>query len=48
MAPKEKEEIGVTSDMIRLSVGIEDLEDIKRDLQQSFDASTGVQATKWR
>jgi O-acetylhomoserine/O-acetylserine sulfhydrylase len=28
---------GVTKDLIRLSVGIEHIEDIKADLQQSFD-----------
>ena len=28
---------GVTKDLIRLSVGIEHVDDIKADLQQSFD-----------
>jgi Cys/Met metabolism PLP-dependent enzyme len=28
---------GVTKDLIRLSVGIEHIDDIKADLQQSFD-----------
>lgn len=33
----EKEKMGVTEDMIRLSVGIEDFEDIKADFEQAFE-----------
>jgi O-acetylhomoserine (thiol)-lyase len=33
----EKEEMGVTADMIRVSVGIEDFEDIKADFQQAIE-----------
>lgn len=32
----EQETTGVTNDLIRLSVGIEDINDLKRDLQQAF------------
>ncbi len=34
---EEQESTGVTQDLIRLSVGIEDLEDLKADLKQTFD-----------
>ncbi|AEM71656.1 O-acetylhomoserine/O-acetylserine sulfhydrylase [Allomuricauda ruestringensis DSM 13258] len=35
---KEEQELaGVTEDMIRLSVGLEDVEDLKKDLRQAFD-----------
>ena len=33
---EQQEATGVTQDLIRLSVGIEDLEDLKSDLQESF------------
>ncbi len=33
----EKEKMGVAADMIRVSVGIEDFEDIKADLEQAMD-----------
>ena len=33
----EKEKMGVTADMIRVSVGIEDFEDIKADFEQAFE-----------
>ena len=33
----EKENMGVTSDMIRVSVGIEDFEDIKADFKQALE-----------
>lgn len=42
MAPEEKIALGVAEEMIRLSVGIESLDDIKRDIQQSLDASPSV------
>ena len=34
---EEKLASGVTKDLIRLSVGIEHIDDIKADLQQAFD-----------
>ena len=34
---EEQESTGVTQDLIRLSVGIEDIEDLKADLKQTFD-----------
>ena len=36
----EKEKMGVTADMIRVSVGIEDFEDIKADFQQAFEKNS--------
>ena len=32
----QQESAGVTSDLIRLSVGIEDIEDLKTDLKEAF------------
>ena len=34
---------GVTKDLIRLSVGIEHIDDIKADLQQAFDKVADIQ-----
>jgi cystathionine beta-lyase len=34
-----QEKIGITPNLIRLSVGIEDAEDLISDLQQAFDAA---------
>jgi O-acetylhomoserine (thiol)-lyase len=36
LGPEEQEQTGVTPDFVRLSVGIEDVEDIKRDLDQAL------------
>ncbi|MFZ3058781.1 MAG: O-acetylhomoserine aminocarboxypropyltransferase/cysteine synthase family protein [Candidatus Methanoperedens sp.] len=36
---KEQEETGVTQDYIRLSIGIEDVEDIKEDIEQALQAA---------
>ena len=33
----EKQKMGITNDMIRVSVGIEDFEDIKNDFEQAFE-----------
>jgi len=37
LSEEEQLASGVTKDLIRLSVGIEHVDDIKADLQQSFD-----------
>lgn len=37
MYPKEKIDLGVTEDMIRISVGLEHIEDLKEDIQQSIN-----------
>jgi O-acetylhomoserine (thiol)-lyase len=39
LTEKEQAETGVTEDYIRVSVGIEDIEDIKADLDQALKAS---------
>ncbi|KAI0845503.1 Cys/Met metabolism PLP-dependent enzyme-domain-containing protein [Daldinia vernicosa] len=36
-SPHDRAEVGVTEDMIRLSVGIENIKDIKADFQQAFE-----------
>jgi O-acetylhomoserine (thiol)-lyase len=36
----EQEAAGVTPDMVRLSVGLEDIEDIVADLDRAIDAAT--------
>ncbi|GAB3678110.1 O-acetylhomoserine aminocarboxypropyltransferase/cysteine synthase family protein [Halopiger thermotolerans] len=40
LSPEEREEAGVTDDLIRMSVGIEDPEDILADLEQAIEAAT--------
>jgi cystathionine beta-lyase len=35
--PKEREKIGITNSLIRLSVGIEDIEDLLADLEQALN-----------
>ena len=37
LTPEQQEDTGVTNDLIRLSVGLEDVEDLKADLQAAFD-----------
>ena len=37
LTPKEQEETGVTEDYIRISVGLEDIEDIKADIAQALN-----------
>ena len=39
LTPAEQEATGVTADFIRLSVGLEDVEDIKADIDQALKAS---------
>jgi len=37
---------GVTADFVRLSIGLEDIEDILWDLDQALEASTGADCTE--
>jgi O-acetylhomoserine/O-acetylserine sulfhydrylase-like pyridoxal-dependent enzyme len=37
---EEQEETGVTEDYVRLSVGLEDIEDIKEDIDQALNKAT--------
>ncbi len=37
LTEEEQEKAGVTSDLIRLSVGLEDIKDLKEDLEQAFE-----------
>jgi cystathionine beta-lyase/cystathionine gamma-synthase len=36
--PDRRQQIGITDDMVRVSVGIEDIEDLQEDLAQALDA----------
>ena len=38
LSPEDKDHAGITENLIRLSVGIEDVEDLKTDLMRGFDA----------
>lgn len=38
LTPEQQEDTGVTNDLIRLSVGLENIEDLKADLQAAFDS----------
>ncbi len=42
LTPEEQASTGVTSDYVRLSVGIEDVEDIKADIDQALKATAAV------
>jgi cystathionine gamma-lyase/cystathionine beta-lyase/cystathionine gamma-lyase/homocysteine desulfhydrase len=35
--PDRRQEIGITDDLVRISVGIEDVEDLREDLEQALD-----------
>ena len=37
LAPRHRERLGITENLVRLSVGIEDLEDLQADLAQALD-----------
>lgn len=41
MKPKEREAVGITDELIRLSVGLEDPEDLIADLEQALDKLKG-------
>ncbi|MGZ7169565.1 MAG: PLP-dependent transferase, partial [Halobacteriota archaeon] len=38
MPQAERESVGITDSLIRISVGLEDIEDIKKDIEQALDA----------
>jgi O-acetylhomoserine (thiol)-lyase len=40
LTPEEQKETGVTEDYVRLSIGLEDIEDIREDLDQALRAAT--------
>ena len=41
LTPEEQRETGVTEDFVRLSIGLEDIEDIKADLDQALRKAVG-------
>jgi len=46
LTPEEQQKVGVTPEMIRLSVGIEHIDDILEDLAQALEkAKQGVEET---
>jgi O-acetylhomoserine (thiol)-lyase len=45
MTPAEQRKAGVTPEMIRLSVGIEHIDDILADLDQALEAAADVAVT---
>jgi cystathionine gamma-lyase len=36
--PERRQALGVTDEMLRLSVGVEDVEDLRQDLADALDA----------
>src|SRR5699024_2654911 len=38
LTPEEKQEAGITENLIRLSVGLEDIEDLQREMQRGLAA----------
>ena len=38
LSQTERNDVGITDRLVRLSVGLEDVEDIKEDLEQAFSA----------
>lgn len=46
LSTQAQEAAGITSDLIRLSVGIEDIRDLKEDLKQVFDSINKTQVKK--
>ena len=43
LTPEEQANVGVTPEMLRLSVGIEHIDDILEDLGQALEASASVE-----
>ena len=39
LTPEGREALGITDNLVRISVGIEDIEDLKADIAQAFDAT---------
>jgi cystathionine gamma-lyase/homocysteine desulfhydrase len=35
--PERRQQIGLTDDMVRVSVGVEDIDDLRDDLAQALD-----------
>ena len=46
LAPKHRLRLGITDGLVRLSIGIESIEDILADLQQALEASAKLAATR--
>ncbi len=48
LTPEERAEAGVTEDLVRLSVGIEDPEDLLADFEQAIEAATQASSDRTR
>jgi cystathionine beta-lyase/cystathionine gamma-synthase len=46
--PERKRELGITEDLLRLSVGIEDVADLLADLEEAFAVSAAAGALTLR
>jgi O-acetylhomoserine/O-acetylserine sulfhydrylase-like pyridoxal-dependent enzyme len=42
MSPARRRQAGITDGMIRISVGIEDVNDLLRDIQQALNVSSAA------
>ncbi|QYO66800.1 trans-sulfuration enzyme family protein [Leptolyngbya sp. 7M] len=47
LSPRKREEIGITEGLIRISVGIEDIEDIYADIEQALNTSICCRSGKF-
>jgi O-succinylhomoserine sulfhydrylase len=45
IGPEERARLGITDGTIRLSVGLEDVEDLKEDLAEALEAAGGRRGT---
>ncbi len=42
LAPKHRERLGITDNLVRISAGIEDVKDLQQDLAQALEQATGA------
>ncbi len=42
MTPEDKEDSGIVDELVRISVGLEDVEDLIRDLEAALKTATGL------
>ena len=44
MTPEDKLDSGITEDLVRISVGLEDVEDLTLDLELALEKATGLRS----
>ena len=44
MTPEDKLDSGITEDLVRISVGLEDVEDLTQDLEMALEKATGLKS----